>query len=106
MPIWLCLDCNRVSYGWSKGIPCSYCGSSHVASTIAAGAPSERTDSAPAHYLVYLNARQWKELNVEADRAGQSVRTLLATREHADVFSICDEPTSDGKLVVYTRRQD
>lgn len=96
-PIWFCLDCKGIAYGWASGRPCIYCGSSHVVTTYPT---SDSEESVPDYHLLSLSKRQWLELEAEAILAGKSPHEQLAEREQAEVILIRDEPVEHGKLTL------
>ena len=96
-PMWFCLDCEGVAYGWAPGGDCIYCGGPNVVGTDEATYKREPpTDSR----LLFIPPRQWAELEAEAILADKSIRDLLAEREGAPVVRIRDEPVQHGKLVL------
>lgn len=96
-PIWLCLDCEGVAYGWAKGHPCIYCGGPHLVGTDEVYRPEVNLTG---YRLVFLHPRQWAQVEVAAILAHQSTRELLSKREQAPIILIRDEPVQDGKLVL------
>ena len=101
-PIWLCLDCEGVAYGWARGYPCIYCGSSRLVGTDVVYYPDEN----PTDYrLVFLPPKQWAQLEAEALLADKTCSELLSEREQAPVVLICDERVQGGKLVLFRRSQ-
>lgn len=96
-PIWFCLDCERVAYGWAPGGSCIYCDGPNVVGTEGATYKGEP----PTDYrLVFLPRSQWTQLEAEAILKDTSVRELLVEREGAPVERIRDEPVQHGKLVL------
>ncbi len=96
-PMWFCLDCEGVAYGWAPGGDCIYCGGPNVVGTDGATYKREPpTDSR----LLFIPPRRWTELEAEAILADKSIRDLLAEREGAPVVRIRDEPVQHGKLVL------
>lgn len=99
-PIWLCLDCEGVAYGWARAQSCIYCGEHRVIGTDDVYSPDEN----PTRYrLLFFHPRQWAQVEAAATRAHQTPRELLSEREAAPVILICDEPVQDGKLVLFPK---
>lgn len=96
-PIWFCLDCERVAYGWAPGGDCIYCGGPNVVGTDEATYKREPPTNSR---LLFIPPRQWSELKGKALRANKSISDLLAEQEGAAVDRIRDEPVQHGKLVL------
>ena len=96
-PIWLCLDCEGVAYGWARTGSCIYCGESRVVGTD----DGYRPDENPTDYrLLFLHPRQWAKVEAAATLAHKTPREFLSKREEASVIFICDEPVQNGKLIL------
>ena len=96
-PIWLCLDCEGVAYGWARSHSCIYCGKSRVVGTDDAYRPDEN----PADYrLLLFHPREWAQVEAAAIRADQTPQELLSECEQAPIILIRDEPVQGGKLIL------
>ena len=96
-PIWLCLDCEGVAYGWARSHSCIYCGKSRVVGTDATYRPDEN----PTDYrLLFLHPKQWAQVEATAILVHQTPRELLSEREQAPIILIRDEPVQNGKLIL------
>ncbi len=96
-PIWFCLECERVAYGWAMSESCIYCESPRVRATDEVYFREPR----PTDYrLLFVPPKQWAELEAESARADKSPRELIAERENAPVERIRDEPVQHGKLIL------
>lgn len=96
-PIWFCLDCEGVAYGWAPGGDCIYCDGPNVVGTDEATYKGEPPTDLR---LVFVPPWRWAELEAEAALADRSIRDLLAELEGAPVVRIRDEPVQHGKLVL------
>lgn len=96
-PIWLCVECEGVAYGWARGGPCIYCGDPRVVATDGISEPSR---AAPDYRLLCFTDRQWAQLEAESILAGQSPRDRIAEREGMEVVLIREEPVQHGQLVL------
>jgi hypothetical protein len=95
-PIWFCLDCEGIAYGWARGA-CIHCGSPRV---VATDCLAESEGSAPKYRLLFLSNREWTHLEAVAILAGRSPRDLLAEREQMEVVLIREEAGGHGCLVL------
>lgn len=95
-PVWLCLKCEGLAYGWSEG-PCIHCGSPHVIGTEES---QWQTDITARYDLLLIPAKAWEKLLAEAGAADRSPAELLAEREDAVVVSVRIDPVSNGRLVL------
>lgn len=95
-PIWLCIECEGVAYGWARG-PCIHCGSPRV---VATEAIADANENAPDYRLVLLTNKKWAQLEAEAILAGQSPHELIAERERMEVVLTRNEPVRHGQLIL------
>ena len=93
VPIWICLDCENISFGWAQG-DCIYCGSSRVIGT------DNNAGGLPGYRLLYLAPREWRALTEEAQQKKVTPRGLIAAREQAQPLLIRQLANNQGHLVL------
>lgn len=95
-PIWFCLDCEGVAYGWAQG-PCIHCGSSRLVSTRPIPPSTEHTSD---YRLLLFTSKARARLEAEAILAGLTPSDLLTEQEEGEIVLIREEPVGDGLLVL------
>lgn len=95
-PIWACIDCRGIAYGWAR-CACIYCGSERVV-----GSHTEHAcDGGPTDFrLVLVPAREWAAVKNEAHAPADDPVDVIARRFDMQVVWSCPDPSGHGHLIL------